>query len=804
VTYIPHVYPSRPMTRAKWLGWVVMVGVALLMLGTGITSAGTAAAAPLNPLLAGSAPLVPVAPIGHAAQAPTAPGILSAHVASEIAKAGIPKSEVFLPNFESRVAVSNHLVTPLYNATPAPMGIGDFGVQDMNGTNVGTVTYTPSVEGVLQLSELNDTYLDAAGPNEVSIQLNTVATGVDLFGNASYQFWVQNVPVWIPNIDQLSIVENLWNFSSPAFNFTANSIYSGDGTIIAPVLYIANGPTWHPNGPFTIRVYNNASLVNNRPALYLNYSLSFANGTTIAGSYDCVVFNSTSAPSQTTPAPVPTFQIDGQQYGGQGYLINDAELMIGGSGGGDTTLVSDIAGSMQLLIQPNGTTSYQSVPAAYDFGTDTGETSTGIAEWASSPGIPTIHLGPGPSFLGPMWGLVGAQWGHVTQSLDVQPSNAFVFASVGHAFLHGNASWAPVPISGQATYELPPGSYSYWVLLSEYHPTSFTVNGNGAHNVSLAWDPCLGVYTPLWAWSNVQLAAISQWGDGTFWSPYVLFNHPGVIDPIFGQFNDYLFPSFPGILLAFTTDYVRIVQPPTFLITYDLPGMAQALGSFGLPDWNYLEYQFENASHVSVLGAQKISGWVFAEDTGFALASMVLWNSSYDLIAGNYFETQSLSLYIAGGTGNVVWGNNFSFQRPLWANPGNLGFYSDEVGIEMFASGNLVYNNYFNDPIPAVTPTYDPSTFQPASYTDTWNVSRAPWWCVNWVNGVPLWGNILGGWFQGGNYWSNYGGPSNPHGSLPYNDSGLITNGGDYLPLVPHHHPWWWQPTQTAPAARRP
>ncbi|HUJ78216.1 MAG TPA: hypothetical protein VLX64_04325, partial [Thermoplasmata archaeon] len=52
------------------------------------------------------------------------------------------------------------------------------------------------------------------------------------------------------------------------------------------------------------------------------------------------------------------------------------------------------------------------------------------------------------------------------------------------------------------------------------------------------------------------------------------------------------------------------------------------------------------------------------------------------------------------------------------------------------------------------------------------------------VLGTELAGSIIGTTYQGGNYWSNYGTPSNPLGQLPYDDSDRITVGGDYDPLV--------------------
>lgn len=46
-------------------------------------------------------------------------------------------------------------------------------------------------------------------------------------------------------------------------------------------------------------------------------------------------------------------------------------------------------------------------------------------------------------------------------------------------------------------------------------------------------------------------------------------------------------------------------------------------------------------------------------------------------------------------------------------------------------------------------------------------------------NGYWLSGSIVGGAYQGGNYWSDYVAGS----GLPYDEFGYIATGGDYLPL---------------------
>ena len=89
--------------------------------------------------------------------------------------------------------------------------------------------YTPSVEATVTVNTLNSSYVDGFGPDSVSMQLNTVLTNVDLFNTTGNQFWIQNVPVYVESTHKLYIVDNIWNFSNPAFDLTQNSFWSDRG-----------------------------------------------------------------------------------------------------------------------------------------------------------------------------------------------------------------------------------------------------------------------------------------------------------------------------------------------------------------------------------------------------------------------------------------------------------------------------------------------------------------------------------------------------------------------------------------------
>jgi thermopsin len=775
------------MSHRTIVSWAVSIAaVVVLLASAGATSAGSHAGAAANGSGAGAQPAVVPA-------APTAGSERQQAILRELQGSGIPAADIHLPDLSVGQPYQGETVAPTYSSAPAPMGVADLGLTNVSGTLRGSVLNTSSVEGRITLTNALSEYVDGDGPDMFGIQLNAVDTGVTEFGNTSDEFWTQNFVSYTPSSGQLVFGDNVWNFSNYAAYIAPNVFYATgpNGTLYAPVYYYAVGPTFTIHYPFTLTLYLNSTVLDDRPAVFFNYTVSNRSMTT-SGSYDYVVFNATNLTSMHLrhAYPAGVYQINGLTVDPVG-LPNDLELDVVGNDDGDTTTFYEMNATLSIATWDAATDRYVPVRSAMDAGSETGETSDGVdVSYAAGSTVADMQLGP--SFLTGLWGIspdAGAR--KVVETLS--PASTFLFVNPGSAENASAAQWVVGSPTGTTTFYVPNGG-PYWFeyLLSERNPGSYllTSPANSTTRTSFTGTSNLsrGVYTPLIAFGNGELASLSSGGTGSSASPYAIDNNEhGALDPEFAAWNDYQFPVFPGLLLIGTSAYVTVTAP-SFEVAYP-SWMAATIAAFGLPSTNDLQLQFWEASHVRVLGGT-ISGWLSAFLVGFPEGSVIFWNSSDNLVAGATFPDEGDAIVLYGGTGNTIWGNRFTDDPADASNLSNvLNSGNLTQAINESEAGDLIYNNYVDVPLPAVTPTYDPLSCQilcePATYLDAWNVSRQPATDVRLVDGVPLSGNILGYAWQGGNFWENYGTASNPYGVLPYNDSGNITVGGDYEPLSP-------------------
>jgi thermopsin len=740
-------------------------------------------------------------------------------ILGDLEKKGIRARDIHLPNIAGSPSSRNGPGVPYSNVAPAPMGLGDYGVINTTGTPKAYTYNTPSFKATESVNNISALYLQDGEPAAFTMQMNTVLYNVTLGqstsnGSLVNDFWIQNVPWYDISTHELYMVDNIWNFSSTNMALTAGTLV-GNGTLVAPEYYWDEYPgsaqlnepiTVAP--PFTMTVYNNASTV---PAIdspwgtistetdfgftltspnlitYPDATGTLQTGHSLSMVYDKVFFHSTSSAASLPP---PGYRVSGTTCAyanGAFCLPDDAEITTAiGPGGGSTTAVYGINSTLQLQYWSGS--AYVNVRSAWDVGSETGETTMGVSEWWTTPGV--VNLGAGPSIIYPMWNESGptSTAGSIRVAATIDPSNAFVFVSPpGLPATPGYMAWAPGPMSGDTiTYNLPDvngasTSFSGAVMMSNHDPQTFTITtATTTLVVSLAFDITQGVYTPLFAFNNAQLANISVSGAGTLSSPYELFNDSAPsINGSFSSFNDYLFPDFPGTMLVNTTAYVDANGTTTWYMNYADPWLTQ-LVDVGFPSWNNLPFETYDASNVSIWRGADLTGWNDLGN-GWPDGSVVFWNTTHSLVGNSTFQgmgygVPSIYLYDPASTysNNTIWGNSITPSTTFSLNT----FY---WGMNIFAGGTLIYNNIVevSGGITAYSPAFDPNTGAPDLYINTWNVSFQPAASVLMVNGYNLTGNILGYTWQGGNHWSDYYCGS----GLPYTGNGWINGGGDYLPL---------------------
>ncbi len=736
---------------------------------------------------------------------------------------GIPSRYVYVPRSGPApppVAQTGGHVEPSYAQAPAPLGVADFGLSNESGVVQPTILRSTSLEGTFRTNStggLQPEYMDNGAPDAYGIQLNAVLTNVTLDGSnqtggIENQFWTQNVVQYASQLHELQFLDNVWSFW-PGFTSTTFLRYGPNGTFVDPEFYYALGPTITIAYPFSLTLYLNSTVIDGNNAVFFNYTLSNATRTT-SGSYDYVVFRS----GGTATFGSAEYEADGYNYDPVG-LPNDFEFVIGGPGGGSTTDLLAADASMALDYWNASTRSYQAIPAAYDTGGETGETASGADVWYAGS---TAYLSTGPSLVSGLWNATGRPGGDPgvgVLHVRLEPSNAFLF--LGPEADGGNLTapspawqWAPLVGASEASagwlsgaLALPPGAYTAVVLESDFDPVIRTVVVGAAAswlNVTLVPDPAAGLYTPLFAWSNAQLAAISSAGAGTAAAPYRLdaAPFPGQrLSPLFGGFNDYGYPTFAGLELLGTSASVA-ATPATFWAPAP-PWLNASATLLDVPNVLGLATWVVDAQNVAIVNATFTGIWFAYRLGGVDASDLMVFQSKNVLVANDTFEISGgtgLFVYDRAGYGAstvTIWGNTFRSNDTVVFFPSCPGYCGGlelpDVGLQLMADGALVYNNAFwlLDGNAAWTPTSDWWSLieaPPVTYADRWNVTPEPASDAAYAAGFPwfpLVGNILGMRQQGGNFWENYGSAADPFGDLPFNNDGNITVGGDYAPIVP-------------------
>ena len=789
----------RPVLRVAPIVVILILAIAL---------AGLVAGSPAHELAASHSTVAPTTAAKAASPAPTSPKIVAPGPAAEARLQSLIKSEhvdtqkIYPPNLLYAPKFHNGMIVgPEYPQAPEPAGIGDYGVDNSTGTPVSYVVNTVGYEASVTINSVSPYYLSTGVAGGFTSQLNAVLNDVTLHGISGYTFWNQNVFFYDAIGQTMFIENNIWNFSSPSACQPVNTFYytAGytNGSDDPSICYYAAGTADIPvQTPFTVQFYMNATTLalGGDDFTEVNFAYNLVNASTdatiSAAQYDRVLFNNSGFPGAI---PQAKYHIDGTNITPTGFIPYDAEVMLGGPGGGSTATFNELNGTMSLQhLNPAGT-EYVPERSAWSSGSETGETAVGVAEYYDAQNV--VHLGGGPEFIQPMWNSSPTSVpGAATLTGTVGPSNAWGFASPGASYNLATSAWGPLPTTGPYTWNLEAGTYSAKFMLSNFDPVTYsglalTTAHATTQDVALVADPSTGIYTPLYAWSASQLANISSGGTGTLADPYLISdNEYGPLSDEFATFNDYGFQSYPGISIGDTSAYAVIAYPASFQVDYWGPYLDAAVNFFDTPTSNSLPIWLFGTSHVSIVNGTE-QGWFGEYQDGFAYANVQMWNSTGDLITGVTFSTVSDAIFDYGGTGNTIAGNVFvdsylaggPYMAALAAPYGLIGV---PTALSQNEGGDLIFNNYFDTDWTAYESNYNvfdgiwPTV--PDAYTNDWNLaSPVPSTSAMVVNNITLTGSVAGSSTVCGNYWNNYV----PGSVLPYDNFGWIITGGDACPV---------------------
>ena len=525
---------------------------------------------------------------------------------AEILASGGSLANYHPPNLHEGLPPSqtHSVVTPLYEAAPAPMGVAYYGLNNTTGTIQGTTVNTTSIVGYWHITDptgTRATLTDTSSGNSAGsygAQLNTVLVNVTLKGNTALgpssasgndpdgcpsvgdyvaipgnlcpnEFWLQNYIQYAESSHSFTISGEIWNFSNPSADWsgTGTQTIEGFGSVEDAEVYQSpsSGTITLPAGAsqqeYTVALYFNYTqgpcrldtgsgvglgvpscgpISTTEPVneLFLNYTVWNAAGQKVCptsvptgrvcGEFDVVFFNSvgpgnpsgvplvSEGPSGVTQAGSAQIQANGTAYDPVG-LTNDFEFDYAiGSDDGATNFIVYQNGSLGLAYCANANEvetpsaggaiscgtglnslrSYSSVPAAYSFGGETGETSTGESvSWAPQgpaglspgrspllgPSTPVAYVTTGPSLLVGLWNATGSTvpgtpqpYTGILQSpypaytgstpfsyANIAPANAWVGLARENL---GPVAGSNVLVTSQEYFQVTPtfGVYSYW------------------------------------------------------------------------------------------------------------------------------------------------------------------------------------------------------------------------------------------------------------------------------------------------------------------------------------------------------
>ncbi|MCI4345921.1 MAG: thermopsin [Thermoplasmata archaeon] len=372
------------------------------------------------------------------------------------------------------------------------MGIADFGVTGKSPGGSGYAYSTPSFEGRAVVRSLSVT-ISGTTSKVTAFELNSVV--VLQRGGASYSYWIQNGLHLDAGSDMFSIGgAYVWNFSSPGATLSPGELKGNAGSALASDTYYfipGCGPTYPGQCTMlSLPVTLTGRVVTSTSAgiPYVAYEYDLGAGWV---TYDNVSF------AHMVNASDSGFRVNG--FAPTPYapgLYYDAEWVWVGAGGGSAS--TDKKSDINLTLSRWNGHNYQAIPTAWNFGSNTGETSTNVTEVATTP--PGAHLASGPGTLGVLYNLSGV--GFLNLSVPTR----------GHATVLVDGVATPFE-GGWANITLAVGTHSLYLQNFTNASDAFAITAGVTTPVNLSGAGAVTI-------NETGLAAGTAWGVRVNGTPY--------------------------------------------------------------------------------------------------------------------------------------------------------------------------------------------------------------------------------------------------------------------------------------------
>ncbi|MCL4438036.1 MAG: thermopsin, partial [Candidatus Thermoplasmatota archaeon] len=271
------------------------------------------------------------------------------------------KSPNTLSGYKNLETKASSIESGFFGSSASPIGIADAGVS-ANGS------YSYSSSSFLGKINIYQLKVSGSQGKNLSFQLNLNLKF--FYAGNTYVYWVQDVAFFNTSDNNIYFIDNVWNFST-SFGSMSSSSVSGNGSIISSsegALYydIANaslpGNFVNLTEPAEIELMSNSTLTSGgSPEVVLRYNDGSGWVT-----YDNVIFKFAKGNVRDS-----NFVVNGQMNDPKGYSY-DAELIMGGPGGGSST--TDILSNVTMRLQFWNGHNFQEITNAINYGLDTGET----------------------------------------------------------------------------------------------------------------------------------------------------------------------------------------------------------------------------------------------------------------------------------------------------------------------------------------------------------------------------------------------------------------------------------------------